>query len=60
MYHGFVVGLSVLVLLVGLVALISPFARGLGFTTGALVSVVLIAVSGARLFAETRRSRPRS
>jgi Kef-type K+ transport system membrane component KefB len=56
-YRGFVIGLSVLVLVFGLAALISPLARGLGFTTGALLGVALIAVSAVRLYLEFRRAR---
>jgi ABC-type phosphate transport system permease subunit len=48
---------TTIVLLVGLLFVVSPLARGLGVTVGALVGVVLVLVAASRLAQERRRSR---
>ena len=53
----FVVVLAAVTVLLGLLFVVSAFARGLGLTRGAILGLVLIAVGGLRLSIEARRGR---
>ena len=50
-----IIGLSIFVVVLGLIAIVSAFARGLGLTRGAILGFILVAVGTARLVIEARR-----
>jgi hypothetical protein len=52
--RGFIVGLAIFTLLVGLLFVVSPLARGDGFTVGAILGLILIGLGTARLVLEKR------
>ena len=57
MARAVIIGIALVAVAFGTLVIVSPLVRGLGFTRGALLGVVLVAAGSIRLFLEARELR---